>query len=97
METHPGEGVMKEKYPNTRKPSHRWVCGEFWKLRGQHNLEQKKKKITDYPPNHNSQRSSSPDAPVCQQRMGAEQGGPGYMFRARTGPECPEDNLRELT
>ena len=44
METHPGEGVMKEKYPNTRKPSHRWVCGEFWKLRGQHNLEEKKKK-----------------------------------------------------
>ena len=28
--THPGEGVVKEeKVPNTRKPSRRWVCGEF--------------------------------------------------------------------
>ena len=43
METHPGEGVMKEeKFPNTRKSSHRWVCGEFWKLREQHNQEGKK-------------------------------------------------------
>ena len=42
METHPGERVMKEeKVPNTRKPSHQWVCGEFWNLRGQHNGEEK--------------------------------------------------------
>ena len=31
---------MKEKkFPNTRKPSHQRVCGEFWNLRGQHNPE----------------------------------------------------------
>ena len=50
METHPGEGVMKEeKFPNSRKPSHRHVCGEFWNLKGQHNQEEKKKKNpTDY-------------------------------------------------
>ena len=42
METYPGEGVVKEeKFPNTRKPSHPWVCGEFWDLRGQHNWEEK--------------------------------------------------------
>ena len=42
METHPGEGIMKEeKFPNTRKPSHRQVCAEFWNLRGQHNGEKK--------------------------------------------------------
>ena len=36
METHPGEGVVKEeKFPNTRKPSHKQVCEEFWNLRGQ--------------------------------------------------------------
>jgi len=30
METHPGERVMEEeKFPNTRKPSHWQVCGEF--------------------------------------------------------------------
>ena len=40
-EVHPGEGVMKEKFPNSRKPSHWWVCGEFWNLRGQHNWEEK--------------------------------------------------------
>ena len=42
METRPGEGVVKEeKFPNTRKPSHQKVCGEFWNLRGQHNREKK--------------------------------------------------------
>ena len=45
METRPGEGVMKEeKFPNSRKPFHWWVCGEFRNLRGQHNWEGKKKK-----------------------------------------------------
>ena len=34
---------MKEKFPNSRKSSHRWVCGEFWNLRGQHNWEGEKK------------------------------------------------------
>ena len=39
-----GEGVRKEgKFPNSRKPSHRRVFGEFWNLRGQHNREEKKK------------------------------------------------------
>ena len=42
-ETHSGERVMKEKLPNSRKPSYRWVCGEFWNLRGQHNQEKKEK------------------------------------------------------
>ena len=44
METYPREGVVKEeKFPNTRKCSHQQVCGEFWNLRGPHNLEEKKK------------------------------------------------------
>ena len=43
IETHPGEGVMKDNFPNSRKPSHHRVCGEFWNLRGQHNQEGKKK------------------------------------------------------
>ena len=38
METCPGEAVVKEeKFPHSRKPSHRWVCGKFWNLRRQHN------------------------------------------------------------
>ena len=49
METCPREGVVKEKFPNTRKLSYQWVCGEFWNLRGQHNQElKKKKKPTEY-------------------------------------------------
>ena len=38
------EVVKEEKFPNTRKPSHQRVCGEFWSLRGQHNWEERKKK-----------------------------------------------------
>ena len=34
---------MKEKLPHNRKPSHRWVCGEVWNLRKEHNWEEKKK------------------------------------------------------
>ena len=44
MEIHPREGVVKEeKFPNIRKASHWWVCGESWNLTGQHNREGKKK------------------------------------------------------
>ena len=75
------EGVVKEeKFPNTRKPFHQWVCGEFWNLRGQHNWEEKiNNKPTDYRPSCNSQRRSSPDACVCHQQAGAEQGGAGCI------------------
>ena len=42
MDIHPRKGVLKEeKFPNTRKHSHQWVCGAFWNLRGQHNHEEK--------------------------------------------------------
>ena len=43
MEIHPAEGVMKEKFPNIRKPSHPRVCGEFWNFGGQHNQKEKRK------------------------------------------------------
>ena len=42
METHPGEGVMKEMFPNSNKPSHWRICGEFWNLKGENNWEKKK-------------------------------------------------------
>ena len=48
-------------------------------------------------PNCNSQRRNSPDIRIHQQRAGAEQGSMGCMLRVRTRPECPEENLRELT
>jgi len=41
-EFHPRKGVLKrEKFPNTRKPSHCRICAEPWKHRGQHNREEK--------------------------------------------------------
>ena len=56
METHPGEGVVKEeKFPHNRKPSHRHVRGKLWNLRGQHNNN---KKYPEYAPNCNSSASS---------------------------------------
>ena len=42
METHPREGVVKEKFPHNRKPSNRGVCGELWNLREQHNWEKER-------------------------------------------------------
>ena len=38
----PGKGVLKrEKFPNTRKPSHCRICAKPRKHRGQHNREEK--------------------------------------------------------
>ena len=97
METCPEEEVVKEeKFPNSRKPSHQQIFGEFWNVRGQHNWEKKKKKKTEYAPNRNCQWRGSPEAHFCHQQVGAEQRGTGCMLRVRTRPECPEDNLREL-
>ena len=66
---------------NTRIPSHRWLCGELWNVRGQHNWEEKNKKInpTAYVPNSNSQQRSSPEARIHHQWAGAEEGGEGCI------------------
>ena len=94
METHPREGIMKkEKFANTRKPSHWPVGGSFGISEG--NITGRKKKTQNTCLNRNSQWRSSPDA--RHQQAGAELGGAGYMLRVRTRPECPEGNLRELT
>ena len=36
--------MKEEKFPHSRKPCQKWVCREFWNLRGQHNQEKKKLK-----------------------------------------------------
>ena len=44
METHPGESVVnEEKFPNSRKSSHRWVCGDFGISEGNITGREKKK------------------------------------------------------
>ena len=37
----PGREFEEERFPNTRKHSPCWVCGEPWKHRGQHNRKEK--------------------------------------------------------
>ena len=62
-ELHPGKGVLKrEKFPNTRKPSHQRVCGEFWNLRGEHNWEGEKHTHThtEYTLNPNCRKEKFP-------------------------------------
>ena len=67
--SHEGGEVSKKQ-----ETSHWQVGGESWKLRGQYNQEEKKKKkTTEYAPNPNSQRKSSPDAHDRHQQAGAGQ------------------------
>ena len=61
------------------------------------NITRRKKK--DNP--QNMRLTATPNGEVAQTLVpasseGAEQGGVGCMLRVRTGPEYPEDNLREL-
>ena len=91
--------MKEEKFPHSRKPSYRRVCGEFWNLRGQQNWEGKKKKKKT----QNTHLTTTPSREVAQmlssttrkQGLNREPGAP--LLRVRTEPECPEDNLRELT
>ena len=75
------------------------LYGEFWNLRGQHNWKDKKKKNPrEYVPNHTISR----DGEVAQTLKSAtsdwglrrEAQAASLVLRVRTGPECPEDNLR---
>ena len=102
METLPGEGVVKEeKFPHSWKPSHRQVCGEFWNLRGQHNREKQKEKKKL----QNMHLITTVSREVAQTLafatsewgLGREAWTASSVFRIRTGLDCPEDNLRELT
>ena len=91
--------MKEEKFPNTRKPSHRWVYGEFWNFRGGHNREEKGKKqkipqitcLTATPRGEVAQMLAST---TSKQGLNREAG--AALLRVRTRPECPEDNLREL-
>ena len=93
--------MKEEKLPHSRKPSHRWVCGEFWNLRGQHNQEKEKKKKKT-PQNTCLTATASREvaqmltSATSEQGLGREAQAASSVLRVRTRPECPEDNLREL-
>ena len=75
METHPREGVVKEKkVQNTREPSHQQVCGEFWNLRGQHNWEGKKKQKTTTTTTQNTHPTVSEEVAQRLESATSEQG-----------------------
>ena len=101
MKDHPREGVIKEKLPNNRKLSHWRVCGEFWNLRGQHSREEKTKTKTKNP--QITRLTSTPSGEVAQtlasttSKWGLNREAQAALLRVRTRPECPGDNLRELT
>ena len=65
---HQGRGVLKrEKFPNTRKPSHCRICAELWKHRGQHNREKKinkQLKLADCKPYGNSPSGEAAQTPA---------------------------------
>ena len=51
----------------------------------------------DYVPNSKSQQRSNPDALSATSKKGLDREAQAALLRVRTGPECPEGNLRELT
>ena len=79
MEFCPGKGVLKrEKFPNTRKPSHCRICAELWKHRGQHKREKKinkQLKIADCEPYSNApsrEAAQTPASTISKQLLGRE-------------------------
>ena len=92
---------MKEKFPNTRKCSHQRVFGEFWNLRGQHNQEETHTHTHTH--THITSLTTTPSGEVAQTlestscKQGLNREAQAALLRVRTRPECPEDNLRELT
>ena len=44
-----------------------------------------------------SEVAQTPESATSKQGLGREVGVASSVLRVRTGPECPEDNLRELT
>ena len=95
--------MKEEKFPNTRKPSHWRVCGKFWNLRGQHNWEGKQTNKQTTTTTQIMRLTTTPSGEVAQMlpsatsEWGLNREVQAALLRIRTGPKCPENNLRELT
>ena len=90
--------MKEEKFPHSRKPSHRWICEEFWNLRGQHNWEKKKKKKqnTCLTTTASGELAQKLTTVTSEQGLGREVQAASSDLRVRTRLKCPENNLREL-
>ena len=88
--------MKEEKFPSTRKPFHWWVCGGFWNLKEQHNQKEKKNpqimRLTTTPSREVAQNLTSTSS-----KWGLNREVQTAMLREKNRPECPEDNLKELT
>ena len=99
-EIHPGQGVVKEMFSHTRKPSHKQVSREFWNFRGKHNLKKKKKNhdriCTKWQLQTEKQLTHSCLSAGSKWRLDAEVQAMWSVLRVRTGVECRKDTLRGL-
>ena len=89
--------MKEEKFPHSRKPSHRHVCGELWSLRGQHNQGKKKKTQNTHLTTTTTREVTLMFASTSSEwGLGREAQAASLVLRVRTGPKFPEGNLREL-
>ena len=103
MEFRPGKGVLKrEKFPNTRKPSHCRICAELWKHRGQHNREKKinkQLKLADCSPTVTPPAEKHPLGMQTPASAISKRGLDREVWRgciARIWPEYPDHYLSEI-
>ena len=97
--------MKEEKFQNSRKPSHRWVCGEYWSLRGQNQGGKTHTHTHTHTHTQNRCLTATASGEVAQrllfatskQGLDREAQSASSVLRVMTGPECPEDNLKELT
>ena len=87
-----------EKFPNTRKHSHWQVCGKFWNPRG--NITRKGEKKPSPQIMCLTATSCGKVAQMLTSAIsewGLNREVQAALLKVRTGPECLEDNLTELT
>ena len=93
--------MKEEKFPNSRKPSHRRVCGSFGISEG--NITRRKTKQNRKQPQNNMHLTATPRGEAAQRvasatsKRGLNREVQAALLQVRIRPECPEDNLRELT
>ena len=99
METHPGQGVMKEEKETVGNPLTGGSVGSFGISEGTTTGRGKKQN----PQNRCLTATASGEVAQTLTSTTSERGldrevwAASTVLRVRTGPECPEDNLRELT
>ena len=88
--------MKDEKFPHSRKPSHKLICGEFWNLRGQHNQDKEKEKPQNTHLTATASGEVAQTLPSVTSTLGLGREAPAALLRVRTRTGCPEGNLREL-